>query len=228
MKFIWASKNFSEEVSTFSFYKEFPEVKKNLYCGKFNKPVESEDGLIVEANKDISFIDFSFDEEKEIQIFVPGETINFYVRDDLEFTIAEPSKIYIDAKRIFNSNIGLNSESFLYNTIATRANTLLYAHLFYQHDNGSKTYLSSISGKLSTFYDQIKSALAEKNLSTYGIALILPYIEESDTTLKAANYVLSKKHEKLNKMMNIVVKSSTEGKNCNVSLSLFLICFAFK
>lgn len=109
--------------------------------------------------------------------------------------------------------IGLNSESFLYNSIAKRTNTLLYAHLFYQHDNGSKIYLSSISGKFSTFYDQIKSALAEKNFGTHGIALILPYIEGSDTTLKAANYVLSKKHGNLTKMMNIIVKSSTDGKN---------------
>lgn len=101
MKFNWASKNFSKEVSTFSFYKEFPEAKKILYCGKFDKPIESEDGLIVEANKEISFIDMSFDEEKDIQIFVPGEIINFYIRDDLEFTISEPSNNYNHVEKIF-------------------------------------------------------------------------------------------------------------------------------
>jgi len=98
MKFIWPLKNFNEELSNnFSLYKKFPDVSKILLCGKFNKPATLEDGIIVEANKDISFIDFKYDQDdQEISIFFPG---NNYIllpdQADLEFTMIEPRKFFI-------------------------------------------------------------------------------------------------------------------------------------
>ena len=77
MKFNWPLKSFNEELSNnFSLYKKFPDDTKSLLCGKFSKTVTLEDGITVEANKDISFIDFKYDQDdQEISIFFPGNNL---------------------------------------------------------------------------------------------------------------------------------------------------------
>lgn len=97
MKFNWPLKSFNEELSNnFSFYKNFPDVTKSLFCGKFNRPVVLEDGIRVEANKDISFIDFKYDQDdQEISIFFPGNNSILPDQVDLEFTMIEPRKFFI-------------------------------------------------------------------------------------------------------------------------------------
>lgn len=106
----------------------------------------------------------------------------------------------------------MTSETFLFNSISNNANNLLYAHLFYREENGANTYLSSISGQFHTFYAKIKKALEDKYLCTFGIAVVLQCDDESNESFKAANCVLTKKYKGLDKMMNILIKSSSQRK----------------
>jgi hypothetical protein len=68
MKFNWPCEELS---SIFSFHKKFSSAK-NVYYGKFNKPVTLEDEITVEASKNIIFSDFKYDkDDQEISLIFP-------------------------------------------------------------------------------------------------------------------------------------------------------------